>query len=495
LHKDGKVVARAESTTPGETISFDGQPCGMYKATFQLSLPDGTTLKGESVKINTSSRALPFPTVPAIDPAPPKSLKGGHRFYNNVKSYFLEVKFQPGGLATLNKENAQSLSLYNRLKNTLTFKPVFSAELIKQKQLEEFADFYRIDGVIAHHELIPLANELETLDYVIYCSVTPDTRHMSAPKLPVAPLNETQVKPLPATEDPITPDFRPLQRYVDKPRGMNIRSIWSTHTGKGSTVRLLDFGVYANHEDLQNVQVVTNVPETEDCNHGTASSGCIVATDNSFGVKGIAHDCQFFFYDVGDLDLIVRDASLGDIVALNVQFESDDGYIPIIDSKSWWDKIHALTRRDVTVVVAAGNSGLDLSKGYISDFGDSGGTLVGCCYSSTGDRHAYSNYGHYTSWFNSWGENVTTTGYSSLQDRGINASYSNSYSGTSSATPLCAAAMAVIQGYAMLEMERYYPPLVFREAARYYGYDEGAEGGIGYRPNVADWLEDLIKQQ
>ncbi|WP_345994340.1 S8/S53 family peptidase [Sodalis praecaptivus] len=59
--------------------------------------------------------------------------------------------------------------------------------------------------------------------------------------------------------------------------------------------------------------------ETEDCNHGTASTGCIAAAKKDFGVTGIAYGSDYYFYDTGDLDLIVRDAIPGDIVSLDIQ--------------------------------------------------------------------------------------------------------------------------------------------------------------------------------
>jgi hypothetical protein len=492
LQRAGKTVAQIDSLTKDETLSFDNQPAGTYKATCRLTLDDGTLATGESMEINISPISQPYPVAPAVNQRPSKSLKGGHWLYEGIEHHFLEVKFQPGSLAKLEHESAKVLSIFNGIKHTLRFRLVFSAVTTRKKGLEAFSDFYRIDGVIPKEDLIPIATELETLDYVIYCSVTPDTKSMKAPELPALAAEGIEEQEQLTSTDTPTPDFTQLQTYVDAPRGMNIRSIWDERHGAGATVHHLDFGVYKNHEDLTNVQVITSRLETEDCNHGTASCGCVVGTDNSFGVKGIAHGCRFLFYDTGDLDLIVQNAELADIVALDIEFnDSIRGRLPVIDSKSWWDKIHALTQRHVTVLLAAANGAMNLSESAMNDWGDSGGTLVGACTPSTGRRRSTSNYNHYSLWLNSWGDSVTTTGYGHLQNRGINASYTSSYSGTSSATPLCAAALAIVQGYALSERREYYPPLVFREAAMYYGYDEGAVDGVGYRPNVARWLSDL----
>ncbi|WP_273802785.1 S8 family serine peptidase, partial [Proteus vulgaris] len=62
----------------------------------------------------------------------------------------------------------------------------------------------------------------------------------------------------------------------------------------------------------------------------------------------------------------------------------------------------------------------------------------------------FSNYNREIAFINSWGDwSVTTTGYGSLQKLpGDNRNYSRDYSGTSSATPLCSGALALIQDHA-----------------------------------------------
>nr|WP_249324654.1 S8 family serine peptidase [Enterobacter mori] len=271
---------------------------------------------------------------------------------------------------------------------------------------------------------------------------------------------------------------------------MNIRAVWDRgEDGTFATVRHLDFGVYRNHEDLAgNITVVSSRDETKNCDHGTASTGCIAAAKNGRGVTGIAHGCQFYFYDTGNMDWIVRDAQPGDIVSLDIQLLANGQYIPVTGSKSWWDKINTLVSNGVVVILAAGNGGLDLgsSSSAFADNGDNGSMLVGACNHKDGRRSYFSNYNHATSLINAWGDwSVTTTGYGTLQKLpGNERNYTNNYAGTSSATPLCAGALALIQSYAKRHYGVFLNSLEMRELIINTGSREGQGDGIGYRPNV-----------
>lgn len=77
-----------------------------------------------------------------------------------------------------------------------------------------------------------------------------------------------------------TPDFEPLQHYLDEPgpryRGMNIRKAWDKQVnGKGARVHFSDGGLFPNHEDLKGnpkLKIVTLQPNG-DPRHGTKSVG------------------------------------------------------------------------------------------------------------------------------------------------------------------------------------------------------------------------------
>ncbi|WP_186338626.1 S8 family serine peptidase [Chromobacterium vaccinii] len=182
---------------------------------------------------------------------------------------------------------------------------------------------------------------------------------------------------------------------------------------------------------------------------------------------------------------------------MDIQFDVGGKLLPVIHSRGWWDLIMALTRKGVVVVLAAGNGGLDLSPaaGNMDQFGDSGGTLVGACYHSSGERVYFSNYNHPTSRINSWGDwSVVTTGYGSLQRKpGNDRNYANDYAGTSSATPLSSGALALIQSYAIAKFGIYLNASGMRTIISDTGYSEGVGGKIGHRPNVDAAIAELFK--
>ncbi|MDR5771154.1 MULTISPECIES: S8 family serine peptidase [unclassified Caballeronia] len=487
VFRDNVVVETRQSMPPDQDLYFENMPIGKYRAKVIRTLPDGTVSALETAEIDiTGSNLIPS----AIDTRQPgrKSLKGGHRLYDNIEEYYIEVKFEPGGLNKLRREAAAAMPLFLGSKGALTFSPVYSPGTLKKRGREHFAEFYRIAGSIPKDQLIPLALELETRDYVIYCSVTPNTAGMAPPESPPRDGAATRAESPPLAPNSATPDFASQQTYLEGGMGMNVRSAWKAGaTGYAATVRHLDFGVYRNHEDLRNITVVTSRPETDNCNHGTASTGCVAATANGFGVTGVAFDCRFYFYDISDIDRLVSDAREGDVIGLNIQFMWNSKLIPVIDNKSWWDKIYALYQLGATVILAAGNGGLDLSRpGVINDYGDCGGLLAGACDHSTGRREYSSNYGHHTSLINSWGDwSVTTTGYGDLQALpGNDRNYTSKFSGTSSATALSVGAVAVVQSHSlykfgvMLHAGRIGAILALTGAA------QALEDGIGHRPDV-----------
>ncbi|WP_224557959.1 S8 family serine peptidase [Pectobacterium versatile] len=404
--------------------------------------------------------------------------------HDDIEVYYLEIKIKKG-----NYENLKRLRIIN---NPLTFTPLnISLENIDIDDNAHQFEYIKYDGESNFEKLRELAEKIEDLDFVEYCSVTPNTSNYLPPKELHNVNYDTEHDTFSTT-----PSFHALQTYLNEPRGMNIIKAWNKDIN-GSTVviRHLDFGIYRNHENFKNsnITVVHSRPETEDCNHGTASTGCIVAAKESFGVTGIAHACKYYFYDTGDLDLIVRDSQPGDIVSLDIQFSSNNKLLPVTSSKSWWDKIDILIKKGATVILAAGNGGLNLSlPSVMTNYGDNGSMLVGACTHNSGRRVGFSNYGHETSLINSWGDwSVATTGYGGLQSDGVNRSYTGTYSGTSSATPLCSGAIALLQDYSRKKYNSILSPWKMREIISQSDYNEGVSDGIGHRPNINYLLQKI----
>ncbi|RFT09876.1 peptidase [Providencia rettgeri] len=402
---------------------------------------------------------------------------------DGINKYFLEIK----------SEIKSSHLIMDILPNELMNSKLILIKSNIESSIKQY-EYLNLYGEDNFDRLLELSQKIEQLDYVSYCCICPDTTGYLPPKLPL----NSQVLEEDTSSNEITPNFTYLQKYLDAPMGMNVRNAWEKNIdGSQAVVRHLDFGVYKNHEDLKNSNliVVSSRPETQDCNHGTASTGCIIATKNAFGVTGIAHNCQFYFYDTDDLDQLTNDAQPGDIVSLDIQFSFGEKLLPATAVRNWWERIKIMVDKGATVILAAGNGGLDLSEpGVMTDFGDNGSMLVGACNNQTGSRAYFSNYNQKSSLINSWGDwSVTTTGYGSLQKYpGNERNYTKDYSGTSSATPLCAGALALLQGYAK-QHQIILSAWGMRELIRKSTYTEGVNDGIGYRPNVNDLLKEIDK--
>ncbi|KER03471.1 S8 family serine peptidase [Photorhabdus temperata] len=419
------------------------------------------------------------------------SLKGSNHIPNDNFKYNLEIMFFPDGLKRLAAEKTDSLPVFNASKHKMEIKPVFNKDDFDKKtwktqEFNKLTYLYKIEADINHSDLVKLADELEKLDYIEYCSLTPVLKYQPPPPLLLSKTEEVIAE---FDSHIITPDFSYLQGYLDEYNGMNIRNAWATgYKGQGITVHHLDFGVYRNHEDLVgNITVINSRPETQDCNHGTASTGCIAAKNNEFGVTGIAHECHFRFYDIDDFDRIIYSFSPGDIISLNIQIVANNRYYPFTYIKSNWQKIKSCVDAGAIIIFSAGNGGINLAYDFtFPNYGDPGGIMIGACTSINGYRLGFSNHNLHTS-LNSWGENVTTTGYSNLQRLpGNNRNYTRSYNGTSSATPLVSGALALVQSYAKLKYHRYFNCSQIATLIKNSGFSTGELQGMGSRPNVAN---------
>ncbi|WP_413722881.1 S8 family serine peptidase [Sodalis sp. RH23] len=420
-----------------------------------------------------------------------KSLKGNLDIFPGEDNY-IEVKFYDGGIIQIFEERSYKIPLFYRYRRHLDFIPCFDKNQIDKKCCllpiyNELRNFYRLKINLDNYQLLALAQELESLDYVEYCCL------LSKNKYPPPPDNiEHQCYEPQAPFIGQTPDFTPLQRYLDPGLGMNVRNAWSRGAfGVGATVRYMGFGVYQEHEDLiGNITVNSNRPGAR--NHGSAGVGAVRGINNGFGITGIAYGCKLIFHDTGieNLDRILVELSAGDLIIINNQFNINGFLLPMVHLASWWDRIDLCTRAGAVVVFAAGNGGLNLRQfPQFNNFGDSGGIMICSADSHSGLIRHSSNFNLY-SMLNSWGDSVVTIGWGDLQNFDPpNRTYTATFSATSSATPLVCGALTVVQGYAI---RRLYRPLNAAEMFRIVTLTGGREGegqGIGVRPNVTAALE------
>jgi Subtilase family len=353
------------------------------------------------------------------------------------------------------------------------------------------------------------------------------------------------MSPDPNDAPPVTPDFTARQGYLDTaPGGIDARYAWTVPGGGGTGVRVIDceWGWRFSHEDLvQNQGGVVAGTSSIDTNHGTAVLGEISGDRNTLGVVGIAPDAivsASSFNDQSSATAIVNAAdrlSAGDILLLEIHRPGPNtpdppqgqlGFIAI----EWWPDDFAAIRyavnKGIVVVEAAGNGFQNLDDAIYSQsqtgFPDtwrnpfnpanpsSGAVVVGAGAPPPGthgtsiwgpdrSRLDFSNYGARVD-AQGWGREVTSTGYGDLQG-GTNADlwYTDTFSGTSSASPIVVGALACLQGALRAVGRIPLSPARAQEVLRAHGSPQQDAPGrpatqrIGNRPDLRQLLPAVLQ--
>lgn len=280
----------------------------------------------------------------------------------------------------------------------------------------------------------------------------------------------------PPTFDPSNDPLISNQGYLwPAPEGIDIFSVQGLPGGDGQGVQCIDIeqGWVFEHEDLIDAQIQLIGGGINHCyfGHGTAVLGQIVATDNDKGIIGIARGCrvnavsQFDslgeYNTAGAIMAAVDHLSPGDVLLLEAQvplFGKPGNNFPVEIEEPTLNALHIAFVKGIIVIEAAGN-GNDIQGNNLNDlfiegrgsilnrdnaqFIDSGAIVVGAASSGVPhEKLAFSNFGNRIDCY-AWGENVTTTGDGLL---GINPTdYTDSFGGTSGASPIIAGAAILIQ--------------------------------------------------
>lgn len=402
-------------------------------------------------------------------------------------------------------------------------------------QLPDLATFYRVDA--PDSQLDGLAAMLVRTAGIVAAYVKPGAQPASAELSEAADTNNINLM-IPDEEDApaATPDFSNRQQYLGQaPGGIDARYAWTLSGGRGAGVRIIDVeGAWRfAHEDLtQNQGGVIGTPATDLAwrNHGTAVIGEIGGDGNPFGISGICPDANVrgvsIFGGLGSAGAIRQAADLlkaGDIILIELHRPGpratgvgQAGFIAI----EWWPDDFAAIRyavnKGIIVVEAAGNGAENLddpvydiaATGFPADWRnpfnralrDSGAVLVGAGAPPPGthgrnhgpdrSRLDFSNYGQVLD-AQGWGREVTTSGYGDLQG-GMNEDlwYTDTFSGTSSASPIVVGALGCLQGILAARMRPKLSPARARELLRETGSAQQDAAGrpsvqrIGNRPNL-----------
>lgn len=357
--------------------------------------------------------------------------------------------------------------------------------------IPDLSGFYRVRS--ASEPLADLAAELRSQEGVTAAWVEP----IGEPPVFFKGRVKPNLDPLPV----LTPDFSSQQGYLEAaPGGVDARYAWTLAGGGGASVRIFDVelgGWQFTHEDLGANQggTIGNAGDgmaanaQADRSHATAVVGELGGDRNRIGILGVAPEASVrgAFTSVDGVAAAIRAATdllgFGDLIIVEAHAagprfnfkladpkkpRKTDGFIPM----EWWESNYWAMRyaaaHGVIVLEAAGNGAENLDddiydtpalgfpKEWRNPFRrnerDSGAIVVGAGAPAGGaqgndrSRLAFSNYGSMVD-AQGWGGGVVTSGYGDLQGGAVeDRSYTRIFSGTSSALPIVAGALACVQG-------------------------------------------------
>lgn len=349
----------------------------------------------------------------------------------------------------------------------------------------DMAAFYHVEA--PDERLDELAESLRELETVEAAYVKPPGE---APVAPPDVGGESAINDMePSSEEApaVTPNFTNRQIYLNAaPAGIDAAYAWGITGGRGAGIKIIDceWGWNLSHEDLsQNVMGVIGTNSSNN-NHGTAVLGEYSGDLNGFGVTGICPDsiagASSFVSSssAGAIRLAADRLGAGDIILLEIHRPGprstgvgQQGFIAI----EWWPDDFAAIRyavaRGIVVVEAAGNGAQNFDDpiydvrptGFPSSWRNplnpanpsSEAVVVGAGAPPPGthgrnhgpdrSRLDFSNYGRRVD-CQGWGREVTSTGYGDLQGGNANRWYTDTFSGTSSASPIVVGALGCVQG-------------------------------------------------
>jgi PKD repeat protein len=327
---------------------------------------------------------------------------------------------------------------------------------------------------------------MELPDLSLYYEVHLDPNASAQDKLDfVRQLNESvQVeiaffapKPALATMEitTITPGWESGQYYLQPaPTGIDAYAGWAYPGGKGDNIKVIDIegNWIQTHEDLHGGTddfhiAGTRINDAGWWNHGTAVLGEIAADSNGFGMTGIAFNVDLGTVSVGSMsaasaiNTAVANSQPGDITLIELHapgphynYEDRPDQLGYVAMEYWQDTFDAILVASAGgyIIVEAGGNGAEnfddetiYGRLFDRTYRFSGAIMVAASNSSH-QPASFTNYGDRLDVhaFGTW--DVYTLGYGDLYGSSPDDYYTNSFAGTSSASPIIVGACAVLQG-------------------------------------------------
>lgn len=192
--------------------------------------------------------------------------------------------------------------------------------------------------------------------------------------------------------EPLVPGKRTAQDTTWGVWRVNAPQAWSSATGDGVEVMIIDSGVDDMHGDLDPAVIIAcdGSDGTDNDGHGTLVAGVVAALDNSIDVIGVSYDTDLWSVKDGnatpDPDYTacgVESARINDVFAINISSAFDTSPTVLFDQiAAAWDEGHV-------IVASVGNDG-DNSVGYPAAYG----AVIGVTATNSSDnRPTWANYG------------------------------------------------------------------------------------------------------
>lgn len=304
------------------------------------------------------------------------------------------------------------------------------------------------------------------------------------------------------------------QRYLDAaPAGVDARYAWSNGvTGAGVKVCDVEYEWDMSHGDLPSLTLLGGAPlSLYGTDHGTAVLGEMLGRNNGAGVRGIAYGARGYVastytsqlgYNVGGAILnAIGTLTNGDVILIEQQIYGPSAaadYVPVEWYEPYYDAIRTAISNGICVVEAGANGSQNLDAALYStgngghhpflDQNDSGAIIVGAGAAPQSgtprSRLYFSSYGA-TVDLQGYGELVVSCAYGDLfSGEGSTNSFTSSFSGTSSASPIVAGAAAVLQQAFRARFGVSASPAQLRALLRRTGSPQQGAGAIGPLPNL-----------
>ena len=320
--------------------------------------------------------------------------------------------------------------------------------------------------------------ELEDLSTFYSIFVSEDDEDIISQFLETETLNSVEnVEFVPTPEPAVaTPSFEGNQGYLNNDsNGIYARQAWQLAGGRGGGIKIIDVeGAWVvNHEDFPSLFYNSGgfSSDTSWLHHGTAVVGVVGAKNNGIGATGIVSSAGFgvesFAKNSQGFASAITEAALqvgsGGVIIIEVHY-SQSSYTPnctcnlgqcgVVPAEYYTNNYNAIKQavgNGVVVVEAGGNGSVDLDHSSFNgifnrSIRDSGAILIGASFSTSRSPKCWTNYGSRID-VHGWGENVVTLSYGDLfNEAGETRDYTDSFSGTSSASPIVAGAAASVQG-------------------------------------------------